>query len=157
MNYMEGLRLITAVELVAPTSDENVTVTDTEFSGVPVRLFLPRRAPGGLRRAVVYFHGGGWCLGDAGELCPGLCQRPQHPVKRCLVFGGSCHREGQGAGVSPAESRGKSAESAAQRSRQLWVCVPSHRHWALIPGMHGYDLMSRRISNEINAVVVSVK
>nr|XP_030136362.3 arylacetamide deacetylase [Taeniopygia guttata] len=88
MNYMEGLRLITAVELVAPTSDENVTVTDTEFSGVPVRLFLPRRAPGGLRRAVVYFHGGGWCLGDA--------------------------------------------------------------------GMHGYDLVSRRISNEINAVVVSV-
>ncbi|XP_053842197.1 arylacetamide deacetylase [Vidua macroura] len=88
MHYMEGLRLITAVELVAPTSDENVTVADTEFSAVPVRLFLPRRAPGGLRRAMVYFHGGGWCLGDA--------------------------------------------------------------------GMHGYDLMSRRISNELNAVVVSV-
>ncbi|NWH40885.1 AAAD deacetylase, partial [Chloropsis hardwickii] len=88
MHYMEGLRLITALELVAPTSDENVTVTDTELSGVPVRLFLPRRAPGGLRRAMLYFHGGGWCLGDA--------------------------------------------------------------------GMHNYDLMSRRISNELNAVVVSV-
>ncbi|XP_038002358.1 arylacetamide deacetylase [Motacilla alba alba] len=88
MHYMEGLRLFTAVELVAPTSDENVTVTDTELSGVPVRLFLPRRAPGGLRRAVLYFHGGGWCLGDA--------------------------------------------------------------------GMHGYDLMSRRTSNELDAVVVSV-
>ncbi|NXM17246.1 AAAD deacetylase, partial [Ploceus nigricollis] len=88
MHYMEGLRLITAAELVAPTSDENVTVTDTELSGVPVRLYLPRRAPGGLRRAVLYFHGGGWCLGDA--------------------------------------------------------------------GMRGYDLMSRRISNELNAVVVSV-
>ncbi|XP_059335242.1 arylacetamide deacetylase [Ammospiza nelsoni] len=88
MHYMEGLRLISTVELVAPTSDENVTVTDTELSGVPVRLFLPQRPPAGLRRAVLFFHGGGWCLGDA--------------------------------------------------------------------GMHGYDLMSRRISNELNAVVVSV-
>ncbi|NXQ62560.1 AAAD deacetylase, partial [Anthoscopus minutus] len=88
MNYMEGLRLITVVELVAPTSDENVTVTDTELEHVPVRLYLPRRAPGGLRRAMLYFHGGGWCLGDA--------------------------------------------------------------------GMHSYDYMARRISNELNAVVVSV-
>ncbi|XP_062355269.1 arylacetamide deacetylase [Cinclus cinclus] len=88
MHYMEVLRLFTAVELVAPTSDENVTVTATEFNSVPVRLYLPRRAPGGLRRAMVYFHGGGWCLGDA--------------------------------------------------------------------GMHGYDHMARRISNELNAVVVSV-
>ncbi|NXB61402.1 AAAD deacetylase, partial [Struthidea cinerea] len=88
MHYMEGMRLITTLELVAPTPDENVTVTDTEFNNVPVRLYLPRRAPGGLRRAMVYFHGGGWCLGDA--------------------------------------------------------------------GMKSYDHMSRRISNELNAVVVSV-
>ncbi|NXB71090.1 AAAD deacetylase, partial [Donacobius atricapilla] len=88
MHYMDGLSLITVMELVPPTSDENVTVTDTELSNVPVRLYLPRRAPGGLRRAVLYFHGGGWCLGDA--------------------------------------------------------------------GMHSYDLASRRISNELNAVVVSV-
>ncbi|NXI85881.1 AAAD deacetylase, partial [Rhipidura dahli] len=65
MHYMEGMRLITVLELVAPTPDENVTVTDTEFNNVPVWLYLPRRAPGGLRRAMVYFHGGGWCLGDA--------------------------------------------------------------------------------------------
>ncbi|NWW04203.1 AAAD deacetylase, partial [Oreocharis arfaki] len=88
MHFMEGMRLITVVELVAPTPDENVTVTDTEFNNVPVRLYVPRRAPGGLRRAMVYFHGGGWCLGDA--------------------------------------------------------------------GMKPYDHMSRRISNELNAVVVSV-
>ncbi|XP_066049710.1 arylacetamide deacetylase [Chamaea fasciata] len=87
-SYMEGLRLFTVLELVPPTSDENVTVTDTELSNVPVRLYLPRKAPGGLRRAVLFFHGGGWCLGDA--------------------------------------------------------------------GMRGYDLLSRRISNELNAVVVSV-
>uniref|UniRef100_A0A803W644 Arylacetamide deacetylase n=1 Tax=Ficedula albicollis TaxID=59894 RepID=A0A803W644_FICAL len=58
--------LFTDAQLVPPTSDENVTVTETEFNGVPVRLYLPRRAPGGLRRAMVYIHGGGWCLGDAG-------------------------------------------------------------------------------------------
>ncbi|KFP53913.1 Arylacetamide deacetylase [Cathartes aura] len=66
MHYMEVLMLITAAEYVAPTSDENVTVTDTEFSNVAVRLYLPRRASDGLRRAVVYFHGGGWCVGQAG-------------------------------------------------------------------------------------------
>ncbi|XP_066181704.1 arylacetamide deacetylase [Sylvia atricapilla] len=65
-SYMETLRLFTVFTLVPPTSDENVTVTDTELSNVPVRLYLPRRAPGGLRRAVLFFHGGGWCLDDAG-------------------------------------------------------------------------------------------
>ncbi|NXB16547.1 AAAD deacetylase, partial [Rhagologus leucostigma] len=66
MHFMESMRLITSVGLIAPTPDENVTVTDTEFNNVPVRLYLPRRAPDGLRRAMVYFHGGGWCMGDAG-------------------------------------------------------------------------------------------
>ncbi|NWX78885.1 AAAD deacetylase, partial [Alca torda] len=66
MHYMDALMLFTAAEYVAPTSDENVTVTDTEFSNVAVRLYLPRRASDGLRRAVIYFHGGGWCVGDAG-------------------------------------------------------------------------------------------
>ncbi|XP_068262493.1 arylacetamide deacetylase [Nyctibius grandis] len=66
MHYMEGLMLITSAEYVPPTSDENVTVTDTEFSNVAVRLYLPRKPSDGLRRAVVFFHGGGWCLGQAG-------------------------------------------------------------------------------------------
>ncbi|NWQ90004.1 AAAD deacetylase, partial [Burhinus bistriatus] len=66
MHYMEALMLITAAEYVPPTSDENVTVTDTEFSNVAIRLYLPRRASDGLRRAVIYFHGGGWCVGHAG-------------------------------------------------------------------------------------------
>ncbi|XP_027541513.1 arylacetamide deacetylase [Neopelma chrysocephalum] len=66
MHYMEGMRLITVLETVMVTSDEDVTVTHTEFNNVPVLLYLPKRAPEGLRRAMVYFHGGGWCLGDAG-------------------------------------------------------------------------------------------
>ncbi|NXG15644.1 AAAD deacetylase, partial [Grallaria varia] len=88
MHYMEGMRLLTLIEAVTATSSENVTVTDTKFGNVAVRLYLPQRAPEGLRRAMVYFHGGGWCLGDA--------------------------------------------------------------------GMKGYDHMSQRISNELNAVIVSV-
>ncbi|KAM6304787.1 arylacetamide deacetylase [Aegotheles albertisi] len=66
MHFMEVLMLFTNTEYVAPTSDENVTVTDTEFSNVAVRLYLPRKPADGLRRAVVYIHGGGWCLGHAG-------------------------------------------------------------------------------------------
>ncbi|XP_062438250.1 arylacetamide deacetylase isoform X2 [Rhea pennata] len=66
MHYMEVLMLITAAEYVPPTSDENVTVTDTEFSNVPVRLYLPREQSSGLKRGMVYFHGGGWCIGGAG-------------------------------------------------------------------------------------------
>ncbi|NWR89149.1 AAAD deacetylase, partial [Furnarius figulus] len=88
MHYMDIMRLITVMETTPATSDENVTVTDTKFSHVTVRLYLPRREPGGLRRGMVYFHGGGWCLGDA--------------------------------------------------------------------GMKSYDHMSRRVSNELNVVVVSV-
>lgn len=65
-NYMDVLMLFSTAEHVAPTSDENVTVTDTELSGVAVRLFLPKKPADGLRRAVLYFHGGGWCVGDAG-------------------------------------------------------------------------------------------
>ncbi|KAF1674475.1 Arylacetamide deacetylase, partial [Pygoscelis papua] len=66
MHHVEALMLITTVEYIAPTSDENVTVMDTQFNNVGVRLYLPRKPSDGLRRAVVYFHGGGWCLGQAG-------------------------------------------------------------------------------------------
>ncbi|KFW04479.1 PREDICTED: arylacetamide deacetylase [Fulmarus glacialis] len=66
MHSMEALKVIAAIEYIPPTSDENVTVMDTEFSNVAVRLYLPRKPSDGLRRAVVYFHGGGWCLGQAG-------------------------------------------------------------------------------------------
>ncbi|XP_010003040.1 PREDICTED: arylacetamide deacetylase [Chaetura pelagica] len=66
MDYMEFLMLLHSADYVPPTSDENVTVRDTELSNVPVRLYLPRKPSDGLRRAVLYFHGGGWCVGHAG-------------------------------------------------------------------------------------------
>ncbi|NXE54606.1 AAAD deacetylase, partial [Casuarius casuarius] len=75
MHYMEALMLITVVEYVPPTSDENVTVTDTEFSNVPVRLYLPRKQSSGLKRGMVYFHGGGWCVGGTGMKAYDLLSR----------------------------------------------------------------------------------
>ncbi|NXI37627.1 AAAD deacetylase, partial [Galbula dea] len=66
MHYMDVQMLITSADYVDPMSDENVTVTDTEVNNVPVRLFVPRKESDGLRRVVVFFHGGGWCLGNAG-------------------------------------------------------------------------------------------
>uniref|UniRef100_A0A8D2LPR1 Arylacetamide deacetylase n=1 Tax=Varanus komodoensis TaxID=61221 RepID=A0A8D2LPR1_VARKO len=66
-HHMEILMMITSMELTAPVSDEKVTVMDTEFNGVPVRLYLPKGQPDSLRRAVIYIHGGGWCVGGSGK------------------------------------------------------------------------------------------
>lgn len=104
MHYMEALMLITTAEYVAPTSDENVTVTDTEFSNVAVRLFVPRRAPDGLRRAVIYFHGGGWCVGHAGERF-GRRREDLKVLRTAFCFVGAATKEGQGTGISPVKTR----------------------------------------------------
>ncbi|XP_051874666.1 arylacetamide deacetylase [Pristis pectinata] len=64
-HYMEVMMLLTVAEMVGPSSDENVTVVDTTFNGVAVRVFEPTNRNPGLRRAVIYMHGGGWCLGSA--------------------------------------------------------------------------------------------
>lgn len=82
-NYMDVMKLPSVTQYVPPTSDENVAVTDTEFSGVAVRLFLPKKPTEGLRRAMLFFHGGGFCLGDAGELscrCQSLHWRFRCPI-----------------------------------------------------------------------------
>lgn len=107
MDYMEAMKVLSAADYVPPTSDENVTVTDTEFSNVPVRLFVPRRASDGLRRAVLFFHGGGWCLGDAGELLPvsaGLCGDRDGSCWALPFVSWALPRRGRGAGVAPARS-----------------------------------------------------
>ncbi|XP_064418267.1 arylacetamide deacetylase isoform X3 [Latimeria chalumnae] len=64
-HYMEVMMLLTDAEQVGPSSNENVTVTDTTFNDVPVRLYIPRKETKELRRAIIYIHGGGWCLGSA--------------------------------------------------------------------------------------------
>ncbi|XP_051013191.1 arylacetamide deacetylase-like [Acomys russatus] len=64
-HFMDTMQLLMKLEEVPPTSDENVTVTETTFNSVPVRIYLPKRKATTLRRALFYIHGGGWCLGSA--------------------------------------------------------------------------------------------
>ncbi|XP_061734204.1 arylacetamide deacetylase isoform X2 [Nerophis ophidion] len=64
---MGVMYIITLMENIVPVSDEHVTVTVENFDGVEVVLYQPKQ-PGGdpeARRAVIYLHGGGWCLGSS--------------------------------------------------------------------------------------------
>ncbi|XP_044145442.1 arylacetamide deacetylase-like [Bufo gargarizans] len=63
--YMDVMRFFMHSKHTEPTSDNHVIVTDTSFNNVPVRLFIPKEQSKALRRAIVYIHGGGWCLGSA--------------------------------------------------------------------------------------------
>nr|XP_057935063.1 arylacetamide deacetylase [Doryrhamphus excisus] len=66
-DYMGVMYVITLIENIVPVSDEHVTVTVENFDGVEVVLYQPKQQSGAteLRRAVVYLHGGGWCLGSS--------------------------------------------------------------------------------------------
>ncbi|XP_017280123.1 arylacetamide deacetylase isoform X1 [Kryptolebias marmoratus] len=66
-DYMDVMYVITLIEKVVPVSDEHVKVTEERFDGVEVVLYQPKHQGGDadLRRAVIYLHGGGWCLGSS--------------------------------------------------------------------------------------------
>ncbi|XP_019729897.1 arylacetamide deacetylase [Hippocampus comes] len=66
-DYMGVMYFITLIETIVPVSDEHVNVTVENFDGVEVVLYQPMQQSGNteLRRAVIYLHGGGWCLGSA--------------------------------------------------------------------------------------------
>ncbi|XP_077016915.1 arylacetamide deacetylase-like [Tamandua tetradactyla] len=64
-HFMDSFSLFTSLNEVPPTSDETVTVTETTFNNIPVRVYVPKRKSEALRRAIFYIHGGGWCLGSA--------------------------------------------------------------------------------------------
>lgn len=69
-DYMGVMYFITFVEKVVPVSDEHVKVAEERFDGVEVVLYQPNQRGGDseLRRAVIYLHGGGWCLGSSSKL-----------------------------------------------------------------------------------------
>ncbi|XP_040091019.1 arylacetamide deacetylase-like 2 [Oryx dammah] len=52
------------LDYTQPISDENVTVMDTTFSDIPVRLYLPKRKRESQRPAVIYIHGGAFVFGS---------------------------------------------------------------------------------------------
>ncbi|XP_053455542.1 arylacetamide deacetylase [Nycticebus coucang] len=64
-HFMESFMIFMSLDEVPPTSDENVTVTETQFNNIPVRVYVPKRKSEALRRGLFYIHGGGWCLGSA--------------------------------------------------------------------------------------------
>ncbi|XP_035277236.1 arylacetamide deacetylase-like isoform X1 [Anguilla anguilla] len=66
-DYMGVMMLITVMETVAPATDRRVRVTEEVFDGVDVVVYRPGQQGGSreLRRAVIYLHGGGWCLGSS--------------------------------------------------------------------------------------------
>ncbi|XP_077016919.1 arylacetamide deacetylase-like [Tamandua tetradactyla] len=64
-HFMDSLSFFLSFDEVPPTSDETVTVTETTFNNIPVRVYVPKRKSEALRRAIFYIHGGGWCIGSA--------------------------------------------------------------------------------------------
>ncbi|XP_036997027.2 arylacetamide deacetylase-like 2 [Artibeus jamaicensis] len=64
MKYEEFISMIFRLDHTQPLSDEHITVTDTAFADVPVRLYLPKRKSETPRRAVIYLHGGAYCFGS---------------------------------------------------------------------------------------------
>ncbi|XP_021052677.1 arylacetamide deacetylase isoform X3 [Mus pahari] len=67
-HFMETMQLLMKFQEVPPTSDENVTVMETNFNSIPVRIYIPKRKSMTRRRGLFYIHGGGWCLGSAALL-----------------------------------------------------------------------------------------
>src|SRR5260370_15651628 len=73
---------MTAIAATRPPSPEVGEVTDGVMPGpdgdLPYRLYRPAAPPEGPHPVVVYFHGGGWVLGDLDSddpLCRDLCAR----------------------------------------------------------------------------------
>jgi arylacetamide deacetylase-like 2 len=67
MKYEELFYSLTSLLLTKAISDENITVTDTNFSGIPVRLYLPKRKSERQRPAVIFLHGGAFVLGSCSK------------------------------------------------------------------------------------------
>ncbi|KAI2532043.1 arylacetamide deacetylase [Homo sapiens] len=64
-HFMDSFKVVGSFDEVPPTSDENVTVTETKFNNILVRVYVPKRKSEALRRGLFYIHGGGWCVGSA--------------------------------------------------------------------------------------------
>uniref|UniRef100_A0A2K6EHN0 Arylacetamide deacetylase like 2 n=1 Tax=Propithecus coquereli TaxID=379532 RepID=A0A2K6EHN0_PROCO len=70
IKYEEFISIIISLDYTQPHSDEYLTVTDTAFIDIPVRLYLPKRKSEIPRRAIIYVHGGAFCFGSFYRLAP---------------------------------------------------------------------------------------
>ncbi|OBS79698.1 hypothetical protein A6R68_22100, partial [Neotoma lepida] len=64
MKFEDPFFILMSIQNTEPVSDENITVIDTDFSDIPVRLYLPKRKSERQRPAVIYFHGGAFITGS---------------------------------------------------------------------------------------------
>lgn len=64
MKFEEFFAILMEAQNTKPVSDENITVIDTKFSNIPVRLYLPKRKSERQRPAVIFIHGGAFVLGS---------------------------------------------------------------------------------------------
>ncbi|KAL1777667.1 arylacetamide deacetylase-like 2 [Sigmodon hispidus] len=62
MKYEEFFSILVRTQLTKPISDENITVIDTDFKNIPVRLYLPKTKSEKQRPAIIYIHGGAFSL-----------------------------------------------------------------------------------------------
>ncbi|XP_052034676.1 arylacetamide deacetylase-like 2 isoform X1 [Apodemus sylvaticus] len=102
MKYEKIFSTATAFYITQAVSDENITVIDTDFSNIPVRLYLPKKKLERKRPAVIYIHGGVFVAGSCkmkahdnlnrltsnklGAVVVGIDYRlaPQHPFPAAL-------------------------------------------------------------------------
>ena len=82
LSTADARALMAAGAAIRPPSPEVGEVTDGVMPGpdgdLPYRLYRPAAPPDSPRPIVVYFHGGGWVLGDLDSddpLCRDLCAR----------------------------------------------------------------------------------
>ncbi|XP_028619486.1 arylacetamide deacetylase-like 2 [Grammomys surdaster] len=64
MKFEEFLVILARVQDTRPVSDENITVIDTDFGDIPVRLYLPKRKSQRQRPGIIFIHGGAYALGS---------------------------------------------------------------------------------------------
>ncbi|XP_057613355.1 arylacetamide deacetylase-like 2 [Chionomys nivalis] len=64
MKFEDLFFILMRTQNIEPISDENLTVIDTDFSNIPVRLYLPKRKSERQRPAVIYIHGGAYVTGS---------------------------------------------------------------------------------------------
>ncbi|XP_077168666.1 arylacetamide deacetylase-like 4 [Paroedura picta] len=70
-NRLTILRFI--VDGIPPLRDPKLSIKDDFIKGVPVRSYQPKRPSTGLRRGILFFHGGGGVLGSI-DLYERLCR-----------------------------------------------------------------------------------
>ncbi|KAL4672682.1 hypothetical protein H8957_009596 [Semnopithecus entellus] len=87
MKYEEVLSTLVKLDFTKPISDENITVTDTTFSGIPVRLYLPKRKSERQRPAVIYLHGGAFIIGSCKNSAYDLLNRETANKLDAVVVG----------------------------------------------------------------------